>query len=756
MMFRQLSPRVSVPLMCVALVAFGTFVASPSSAANKPEPSDKAAKATKAAPAAKPAASAAGRPVGEHPVDALIASENVERGVSLEAAPIVNDLTYLRRVYIDLIGRIPTQAEIDEYMALPKDTRRIATVDKLLADPRFGDKWTAFFADMLRLRSNAEGGPQFLQFVHKAVSEGMPYDEMCRRLIATNGKAGFTPEVGFVLGDAADPMALAGVTSQVFLGIRIACAQCHDHPFDVWKREDFYGFAAYFGRTKRVERRFKMQILSISAVEDNRETVLWPPEGVGKAEDRKPMKPKFPFELVSADEKTEYIARLRELRAKQLKLVADAQAKPAGAEVDDLLDTAAETAKTSTSGKTTDAITAEAKKDAQKVKDSVGGYVSSDIRVDLAKLITDPRNRFFSRSLVNRVWFDLIGKGFVEPVDDFSEKNQPSHPRSLDYLADEFVANGYDFRALVRMIVTTNAYQRAHVPQVDEAQRLEMEANFLATPMRRMLSEVLFDSIVTAGHLFDVKHESGKNLKTVWQESRLIKGPSSRNMAAVDASKLAGGAGGGAMMAKGGEKADVVAKPGYDLESAIETKFEDLLAGKDDEAAMVDKMAVKSSEELEAERMAAERQRLTADYIDRFVRAVVDDNPRFASSYRMPSPAPDGHFLRVFGQPEREQLGETRDHLPSMRQALMMLNGRLTHEASRVGELEPLYSLIAGKKADLDAGIRLAYREIMTREPSADEIKDAREVIGASDSVLDGMADFRWVLLNSNEFRFLP
>jgi hypothetical protein len=693
--------------------------------------------------------------VAEHPVDMLLASENTERGVALEAAPVVDDLTFLRRVSIDLIGRIPTQAEIDEYMALPQAKRRLATIDKMLADDRFGDKWTAFFADMLRLRNNSEGGPQLFNFVHKAVKSGMPYDEMCRRLIATNGKAGFTPEVGFLLGDAADPMALAGVTSQVFLGVRISCAQCHDHPFDVWKREDFYGFAAYFSRTKRVERRFKMQILSISALEDDKDAILWPPEGVGKKEDRKPMKARFPFAMVGADENPEYIARLRELRAQQQSLVAKANAKPVGAEVDDLLETASDTVKKTTSGKSVDAITADAKKDADKVKGAAGGYNTTELRQDLAKLITDPRNRFFSRSLVNRVWYDLIGHSFVVPVDDFSEKNQPSHPKTLEYLADEFVANGYDFRQLVRMIVSTNAYQRAHVPHAEEAVRQEMEANFLATPMRRMLSEVLFDSIVTGGHLFDVKHEAGKNMKTVWQESRVIKGPSARGGAVVDAGKLEGGAAGGAMMAKmTPEKA--APKAGYDFEAAIEATFEEALGGKDDDEAMVDKMAVKSSEEIEAERMAMERQRLTADYIDRFVKAIVDDNPKFSSSYRMPSPAPDGHFLRVFGQPEREQLGDVRDHLPSMRQALMLLNGRLTHEASRVGELEPLYSLVSGKKADLDTAVKLVYRELLTREPSADEIKDAREVIAASDSPLDGVADFRWVILNSNEFRFIP
>jgi len=92
-------------------------------------------------------------------------------------------------------------------------------------------------------------------------------------------------------------MAMAGVTSQTFLGIRIACAQCHDHPFDVWKREDFYGLAAYFGRTRRYENQFTRTVYT---TEMDQTTVLWPPEGVGKESDRKPMAPKFPFEIEKA------------------------------------------------------------------------------------------------------------------------------------------------------------------------------------------------------------------------------------------------------------------------------------------------------------------------------------------------------------------------------------------------------------------------------------------------------------------------
>ncbi len=98
--------------------------------------------------------------------------------------------------------------------------RRSKLIDRLMDDPRFVDRWTTFLADMLRLRSNSPGvcGAAALAFVHKAVEDDMPYDEMARRFISANGKAGAVPEVAYVLGDNADPMALAGVTSQVFMG----------------------------------------------------------------------------------------------------------------------------------------------------------------------------------------------------------------------------------------------------------------------------------------------------------------------------------------------------------------------------------------------------------------------------------------------------------------------------------------------------------------------------------------------------------
>ncbi|MEO1974165.1 MAG: DUF1553 domain-containing protein [Pirellulaceae bacterium] len=330
----------------------------------------------------------------------------------------------------------------------------------------------------------------------------------------------------------------------------------------------------------------------------------------------------------------------------------------------------------------------------------------------------------------------------------------PQHPEVMDYLADEFVAHGFDLRWLIREIAMSDVYGRGHAPdQADSIEREELESKFLATPTRRMISEALYDSIVTAGHLFDVKHPAGVNTKVVQETIRVPK--------KIDAADAEGGV----------ERINIAdlqettvsnAMPlsqsadssgGYSLENAIELDFAALLEQKDDDL-VIDRMAVMSAEELEAQRMAMTRPRPGMDYTTKVVSRSYDDNPRFNSSLRMASPAPAGHFLRVFGQPERQQLGDFRDDNASMRQALMMFNGRLTNEAARVGSLEPVHEILMGKKANLDKAIQFVYLEILTRVPTKVEVAESREIIGRD--VLSGMEDLRWVLLNCNEFRFLP
>ena len=174
---------------------------------------------------------------------------------------------------------------------------------------------------------------------------------------------------------------------------------------------------------------------------------------------------------------------------------------------------------------------------------------------------------------------------------------------------------------------------------------------------------------------------------------------------------------------------------------------------------MIDQMKKMSREEVEAMRMAAmpnpkpnPRRRYKTEMVDQ----TIDDNPKFSSAYRMATPAPIGHFLRLFGQPSRVDLGEARYENSSMRQALMMLNGRLTHEAARVGPLEPVYKMLTGANPDFRKAVRFSYFEILTRLPTDAEVTEALAIVDAGEDKLTGMADLRWILLNCNEFRFMP
>jgi len=689
--------------------------------------------------------------VSANELDPLIAREQQKSGVESESMPIVNDGTFLRRIYVDLNGRIPTEADVMKFAKQPLATRRADLVDQLLQDERFADRWTLFFADMLRLRSQATGGAALFAWVHQAVHSGMPYDEMCRKLIATNGKAGRVPESGFILGDNADPLVMASVTSQVFLGVRMGCAQCHDHPFDTWKRRDFYDLAAFYGKTRRFESQLTNVVI---ATEDKQSTILWPPEGEAPMEERKAIPARFPFPLDGINGKSGYMTRLKKVR--EQKSAANVVVA-SGPSLDDLLDSSsAKVAKTTSGRFGAELAVADAKQDIRKIDVQKGLYQPSEQREQLAAAVTDPKNGLFPRAIVNRVWKTLIGRGFVEPVDDFRSDNPAALAPVLDFLAEEFVASDYDLRSLVKLIVTSDAYQRGHAPMdIEEPQRLRMEEHLFATPVRRMIAESLYDSIVMAGHLFEPKHSAGRNEKTIYEVVRVPKAgaaavpgkakDSNPQMASMNAMA------GTAMASSGGE---------YGLETAIELDFTSLLKQQDadDDEVALDSMKAVSKEEIEAQRMMAMRaaRRDMTEYEEQKVARKIDDNPVFTSSLRMQSPAPDGHFLRIFGQPNRTELGDLRQDSASMRQSLMMLNGRVTHEASRVGDLEPMYKLLTGKTVDVDAAVKLAYLEILTRRPRSEELAEAKEMIGSAANPLDGMADLRWVLLNCHEFRFLP
>jgi hypothetical protein len=662
-------------------------------------------------------------------LDDILKRENADTEVI--TTPTVNDAAFLRRSTIDLIGRIPTMKEIREYEGWG-EARRTKLIDKLTTHPRFADRWTVFMADMLRIRSNVTGGNQLLAYINGSIEQKKPYDVLVRELISASGRTNSNPAVGYILGDDAMPMELAAATSQVFLGVRIGCAQCHDHPFDDWEQEDFYDLAAFFGKTKKVASRRRGG--TVYTTEGDKMMVLWPPEDKAEANQRKPVKPRFPFQLGNFEKTPRHIQRFEATRLAREKANSTDDET---ASLDALLDAVEPTV-----GRPSDPVLEEAKKESRKLNVHADIYRSSELRNQLAKLITDPRNDYFARAFVNRVWAELIGHGFVEPLDNFSDYSGLHHPTTLDFLAQEFIASGYDFRTLVHIITLSDAYQRSALPADTPIKlRQKSELNFSAAPARRMLGEVLYDSIVVAGHLEDFKWPKGANNKQV---SRQIQIPTGAfKMVKNDAA----GAGQATMMAQ----QPAMRGDGYDLESSLKIDFDSILSSK--EQSELISMREKSDEQIDAEKMASmqqEEERKVMQYKTETITETVDYNPRFDSAMRMATPAPPAHFLRVFGQPARTGLGEFRDKSSSLRQQLMMLNGRMTHEASRVGSLEPLHRLL---KKDPDLAIDWAYQEILTRLPSKDEKAEARAIVNGTP---EGMADLRWALLNSNQFRFLP
>lgn len=659
-------------------------------------------------------------------LDDILGRENANTGV-ITTEPI-DDLAFLRRSTIDLIGRIPTMKEIKEFQSWSED-RREKLIEKLTSHPRFADRWTIFMADMLRIRSNVTGGNQLLAYINGSLAQGKPYDELVRELISASGRANSNPAVGYILGDDAAPMELAAATSQIFLGVRIGCAMCHDHPFDDWEQEHFYDLAAFFGKTKKVESR--RQRGSVYTTEADKNMVLWPPEDKADPEDRKPVKPKFPFQLTEFKSTPPHVKRFEAVKLAREKKNSSADES---ASLDALLD-----AVEPDLGHPADPVLKEAKEESRKLDVHGDIYRSSELRTQLADLITDPRNDYFARAFVNRVWAELIGHGFVEPLDNFSDYNGLHHPTTLDFLAQEFIASGYDIRTLIRIITHSDAYRRSSLPGKTPIEtREKSELNFAAAPARRMLGEVLYDSIVTAGHLEDFKWPKGANNKEVSREIRVPTGEFT--IVKPDSPKPV-------MM----EEKSPMRNDGYDLESSLQIDFNSVLSSK--EQTELASMRMKSDEQIKAEEMAAmmkEEERKVMKYKTEIITETVDDNPRFSSAMRMATPAPPAHFLRVFGQPARTGLGEFRDDASSLRQQLLMLNGRMTHEASRVGPMEPIHRLLA---KDQDLAIDWAYQEILTRKPTAEEKSDARVIVNNS---AQGMADLRWALLNSNEFRFLP
>lgn len=367
-------------------------------------------------------------------IDALIARRwAAEKAVP---APATEDAAFMRRVYLDIAGKIPAVADLHEFLSDTAPDKRRKLVDRLLESPAYIMNFSNVWRSVMMPEAEADLQVRFLipafeAWLRKRLTDNASYDSLVREILTVTvdprnaanpfqGQGDVTP-ISFYQAKQLKPENLAAGTARIFLGVRIECAQCHDHPFDDWKREQFWGYAAFFAGMERDAGSQQQGVLnSIRELFDRRELVI---PGTGK------------------------LVKAAYLDGSEPKL---------------------------------------------KFRESARGT--------LADWMASGDNPYFAKAAANRMWGHFFGVGIVNPVDDFTADNPPSHPELLDLLAREFAAHKFDVKFLIRAITASRTYQLSS-QQTDASQ--ENPRLFARMSLKGLTPEQLFDSIAQATGFYE-------------------------------------------------------------------------------------------------------------------------------------------------------------------------------------------------------------------------------------------------------------
>ncbi len=329
-----------------------------------------------------------------------------------QLAAKTNDHEFLRRVYLDLIGRIPSTDELSAFFSSNEAAKREQTINQLLASEEFDEYFVGILDIMFMERRGGARIPQdqWTSFLRVAVKQKWPFDRLARQIISADGKGEFRGAAKFLVQREVESNALTRDIGRLFFGRDLQCAQCHDHPnITDYEQSEYFGIYAFVNRSYLFEN-----------VADNNKSYVGE-KGEGDVD----------FESVFAPDEGSSRASPTLLNG----LVLDIDTKLSGGDA---------------------YIVAPSK--------TAAGVPKFSRRSQLARLITHPANDHFSKNIANRFWAQMLGRGLVHPLDFHHSDNPPTHPALLKMLADEFVASGFDYRELLRQIALSDTYQRSIDP----------------------------------------------------------------------------------------------------------------------------------------------------------------------------------------------------------------------------------------------------------------------------------------------------
>jgi hypothetical protein len=336
---------------------------------------------------------------------------------------LCSDSAFLRRAYLDALGILPTADEARAFLIDASPDKRARLIDALLERPEFADFWALKWCDVLRSEEKVldrKGVEVLHDWVHRAIADGKPLNEFARDLIAARGSTYADPPANFYRA-LREPHLRSEAVAEVFLGVRLQCARCHNHPFDRWTQNDYHSLEAFFSRVQyRIVENLRRD--KFDSHEFDGEQIVW--------QDR--------------------VGEVKHPRTGEL-----LQPKFLGAPTPDL------------------------SPDADRLQ-------------VLANWVASPDNPFFARAQVNRIWYHLMGRGIVEPNDDFRASNPPSNGPLLEALTRDLVEHHFDLRHLMRTVMNSRTYQLSSLPN---ATNRDDEANFSHALGRPLQAEQLLDAI---------------------------------------------------------------------------------------------------------------------------------------------------------------------------------------------------------------------------------------------------------------------
>ncbi len=345
----------------------------------------------------------------------------------MNPSAVCSGAVFARRAWLDLCGMIPPADEARAFEADTHRDKRGRLIDRLMVRPEFADYWTLKWSDVLKVESRTldkTGVQAFHDWIRNCLTQNRPINEMVRAMLASRGSTYHEPETNFYRANRT-PELRATTAAQVFLGTRLQCAQCHNHPFDRWTQDDYYNWSAVFAQVD-------YKIIGDIKPRDKNDKHEFNGEQVVF------LNAKLNIENPRTGDK----AKARFLGADMPKL----------AEKQDELQAA-------------------------------------------AVWLTSPQHPLFAKAQANRIWYHLMGRGLVDPVDDMRLTNPASHPQLLEELAQDFIRSGFDLRHLIRTIMLSRTYQLDSTPNETNATDLINYSHHLP---RRLSAEQLIDSLYSA------------------------------------------------------------------------------------------------------------------------------------------------------------------------------------------------------------------------------------------------------------------